>query len=529
MRSALVSLAAFLALGGFVVSSAGIEEPVRLDSGSVAGGAGSNADVRVFRGIPYAAPPVGNLRWGEPQPVAHWDGIRKADQFGAMCTQPAFRGATGANRGTTDPPKMSEDCLFLNVWTAAASASDRRPVMVWIHPGGYQTGSGATPTYDGEALAKKGVVLVTINYRLGVFGFFSHPELTKESEHHASGNYAFMDQVAALQWVHKNIAAFGGDPQRVTVFGDSAGSASIANLMGSPRARGWFQRAVGESGAWMGLSLAPTRTLAEAEAAGVKIAEALHARTLAELRATPADELLKAGRAGGPVIDGWFLPEDVGATFAQGKQNDVPLLAGSNKDEGTFFLQATAAAKFIERSRARFGDQADAFLKLYPANSDEEANASQLAAFRDELAFVMRVWARAQTKTGHSKAFLYYFTHDPPPPVGASSRGGFGSGATHGAEAQYIFQNLLPPRAWTDLDRQVSDMLSSYWVNFATNGDPNGNGLAKWPRFNDKTFDDKKSDRPMVLGDQAEVGPTPNRAQLAFFESVYEKERGPEH
>jgi len=498
---------------------AAIQEPVHLDSGLISGVAGTNSAVRVFRGIPYAAPPVGKLRWREPQAATHWDGVRPGDQFGAICMQPAFRGASPAAK----PPNMSEDCLFLNVWTAAASASDRRPVMVWIHPGGYQTGSGSTPGFDGEALAKKGVVLVTINYRLGVFGFFSHPELTKESEHHASGNYALMDQAAALRWIQKNIAGFGGDPQLVTVFSDSAGSSSIANLMGSPRAKGLFQRAVGESGAWMGLSVTPTRTLAEAEPAGVKIAEALHAQTLDELRAEPAEDLLKAGRAGGPVIDGWFLPEDVGAAFAEHRQNDVPLLGGSNKDEGTFFLQPTTAAKFIERSRARYGDQADAFLKLYPGSSDEEANASQLAAFRDELAFVMRVWARAQTKTGRSKAFLYYFTHDPPPPAGATSRGGFGSGATHGSEAQYVFQNLLPPRAWTDLDHQVSDMLSSYWVNFARNGDPNGKGLAKWP-----AFDDRKSDRPMVLGDQAEVGPAPNRAQLAFFEAVYEKERGTE-
>lgn len=520
MRPASLCIAAIFALGGWFVSSAAIEEPVHLDSGLVSSIAGSNAAVRVFRGIPYAAPPVGKLRWRAPQPATHWDGVRKADEFGAMCMQPPFRGGNP----TATPPKMSEDCLFLNVWTAATSARERRPVMVWIHPGGYQTGSGSTPGYDGEALANKGVVLVTINYRLGVFGFFSHPELTKESENHASGNYGLMDQVAALRWVQKNIAGFGGDPNRVTVFGDSAGSSSTSNLMGSPRAKGLFQRAVGESGAWMGISLAPTRTLAEAEQAGVKMAGALHAQSLEDLRAMSAEDLLKGGRGGGPVVDGWFLPQDVGTTFAEGKQNDVPLLGGSNKDEGTFFLQPTTADKFVERSRTRFGDQAGAFLKLYPAGSDEEANASQLAAFRDELAFVMRVWARAQTKTGHSKAFLYYFTHEPPPPVGSTSRGGFGSGATHGAEAQYIFQNLLPPRAWTDLDHQVSDMLSSYWVNFAANGDPNGKGLAKWP-----AFDDKKSDRPMVLGDRAEIGPAPNPAQLAFFEQLYEKERGSEH
>jgi para-nitrobenzyl esterase len=519
MRAAWFCVLAILALGGWFISSAAVEEPVHLDSGFVSGMAGSNAAVRVFRGIPYAAAPVGKLRWREPQPLARWDGVRKADQFGAICMQPAFRGASP----TATPPKMSEDCLFLNVWTAATSAGERRPVMVWIHPGGYQTGSGSAPGYDGEALAKKGVVLVTINYRLGVLGFFSHPELTKESEHHASGNYALMDQVAALQWVQKNIAEFGGDPRRVTVFGDSAGSSSISNLMGSPQAKGLFQRAVGESGAWMGISLAPTRTLAEAEQAGVKMAEDLHAQSLDELRARPAEDLLKGGRGGGPVIDGWFLPEDVGTIFAEGKQNDVPLLGGSNKDEGTFFLQPTTAENFIERSRARFGDRADAFLKLYPAGSDEEANTSQLAAFRDELAFVMRIWARAQAGTGHSKAFLYYFSHEPPPPVGSTSRGGLGSGATHGAEAQYVFQNLLAPRAWTQVDHQVSDMLSSYWVNFATKGDPNGKGLAKWP-----AFDDTKSDRPMVLGDRAEIGPAPDAARLAFFEQLYEKERGSE-
>jgi para-nitrobenzyl esterase len=524
MRRAVFLTAATLIPGGWMIFATAIDDPVQLDSGAVSGVAGSNSDVRVFRGIPYAAPPVGKLRWRAPQPALHWDGVRQADQFGAMCMQPTFRGATGGNNGAANPPKMSEDCLFLNVWTAASSARERRPVMVWIHPGGYQTGSGSTPGYDGEALAKKGVVLVTINYRLGVLGFFSHPELTKESEHHASGNYALMDQAAALQWVQKNIAGFGGDPRRVTVFGDSAGSASISNLMGSPRVKGLFQRAIGESGAWMGLSLTPTRTPSEAEQDGVKMTETLHTQSLEELRARPAEELLKAGRAGRPVIDGWFVPEDVGTIFAAGKQNDVPLLAGSNKDEGTFFLQPTTAEKYIQQVRTRFGDQADAFLKLYPAGSDEEANASQLAAFRDELAFVMRVWTRAQTKTGHSRAFLFYFTHEPPPPTGATARGGFGSGATHGSEAQYIFQNLLPPRAWTDLDHQVSDMLSSYWVNFATNGDPNGKGLAKWP-----AYDDKKTAVPMVLGDKAEVGPAPNQAQLAFFESVYEKERGSEH
>jgi para-nitrobenzyl esterase len=524
VRTASFCIAAVLTLAGWLASSAATEETVHLDSGVVAGATEGSSAVRVFRGIPYAAPPVGNLRWQPPQPVAHWDGTRIANEFGAMCMQPAFRGGAAPAPGAAplaNSLKMTEDCLFLNVWTAAASKNEHRPVMVWIHPGGYSTGSGSAPGYNGEALARKGVVLVTINYRLGIFGFFSHPELTKESENHASGNYGFMDQIAALQWVQKNIAAFGGDPKRVTVFGDSAGSASISNLMASPLAKGLFQRASGESGAWMGISLQPMRTLPEAEQSGMKLAEEMHAGSLAELRAKPADELLKGGRGGGPVIDGWILPEDPARIFAEGKQNDVPLIVGSNKDEGTFFLQPTTAEKFIESSRKKFGDQADAFLKLYPAESDEQANASQLAAFRDELAFVMRVWARAQTKTGRSKAYLYYFTHEPPAPAASTTRGASGAGATHGAEAQFIFQNSLPPRAWTDLDHQVSETMSTYWVNFATSGDPNGKGLSKWP-----PFDAKKIDRPMILGDRAETGPGLNAAQLAFFEQVYEKGRG---
>jgi len=490
---------------------AAVNDPVKLDTGLISGVAGHD-EVRVFKGIPFAQPPVGGLRWRAPQAPSHWEGVRKADEFGAICMQAA------GGRGPA--PKMSEDCLYLNVWTAAKGPGDRRPVMVWLHPGGYTSGSGSSPAYDGEALAKKGVVLVTINYRLGIFGFFSHPELTRESDRHASGNYAFMDQVAALQWVQKNIAAFGGDPKRVTVFGDSAGAASLSNLMGSPQAKGLFQRAIAESGAWLGLSVNRMRTLAEAEQTGVKTADALGAHSLADLRAKSADEVLKAGRGGGPVIDGWFLPEDVGTIFAEGRQNDVPILVGSNKDEGTFFIQPGGAERFIEQSRRRFGDLADTFFKLYPAGSDEEANASQLAAFRDELGWVMRNWARLQTKTGKSKAYLYYFTHEPPVADG-SPRGGRGSGATHGAEAQYVFENLLGNRPWTDLDHQLADTISSYWVNFATSGDPNGKSLPRWA-----PYDEKRNARPMVLEDQVEIGPEPNLSQLAFYQAVYDKVTG---
>jgi para-nitrobenzyl esterase len=421
---------------------------------------------------------------------------------------------------------MSEDCLYLNVWTAAIGPNDKRPVMVWLHPGGYTSGSGASPATDGEALAKKGVVLVTINYRLGIFGFFSHPDLTRESDRRGAGNQAFLDQAAALQWVQKNIAAFGGDPRRVTVFGDSAGASSIGNLVASPLTKGTYQRAIAESGAWSGLSIGAVRKLADAEQAGVRTAESLGAKSLAELRAKPAAEVLGAGRGGGPVVDGWFLPDDPANIFAQGKQNDVPILVGSNKDEGTFFSQPTTAAAWTERARQRYGDMADAFLKLYPAATDAEANASELTAFRDELGWVQRNWALLQTKTGKSKAYLYYFTHEPPATPGtAPGPGGFparGSGATHGAEAAYVFENLLGNRPWSDLDRKLADNISSYWVNFAANGDPNGKNLPKWSPFDDKK-DDKKNTR-MVLGDTVEPGPGLTQAHLDFYQAWYEKQ-----
>jgi len=526
----LPSPVALLALAPLVLLGA-INDTVRLDSGPVSGAAGKDPAVSVFKGIPFAAPPVGNLRWSPPQPVAHWDSVRPSTEFGNMCMQAAAGGGRGNGKGKAENagprigPRISEDCLYLNVWTAAASPSEHRPVMVWIHPGGYTSGSGSGPGYDGEALAKKGVVLVTINYRLGIFGFFSHPDLTQESDRRGAGNFAFMDQKAALEWVQRNIAQFGGDPKRVTVFGNSAGASSISNLVASPQTKGLFQRAAAQSGAWLGLSVNPMRTLAQAEETGVKTAESIlgkgGAHSIAELRAKPADEVLRAGRGGGPVIDGWFLPQDPAAIFAQGKQNDVPMLLGSNKDEGTFFLQTTTAQAFTERERKRFGDAANAFLKVYPAGTDEEADASQFAAFRDELAWVMRNWANAQTKTGKSKVYLYYFTHEPPSAGPASGQNSRGSGATHGSEAQYVFQNLLGSRQWTVTDRDVSLTMSSYWVNFALTGDPNGKGLPKWP-----AYDANKSNRPMVLGDKAEVGPEPNAAQIAFFQSWYDKLHG---
>ena len=492
--------------------AAPIGDSVSVDAGQLSGVPGSSAGMHIFKGIPFAAPPVGNLRWKLPQPVAHWDGVRKADAFGPRCMQNVPGGATAQ--------PVSEDCLYLNVWTAAKAAGDKLPVMVWIYGGGYNTGSGSQPEYEGEALAKKGAVIVTMNYRLGVFGFFAHPELTKESDRRGAANFALMDSVAALQWVQKNIAQFGGDPKRVTIFGESAGAGAIANLMAVPQAKGLFHRAIGESSSWTTATIGRLPTLADAEQAGVKYADGLGVKTLAELRAKPAADILKAGRGAGPVIDGWVLPEDTGAVFAQGKQIDVPVLVGSNRDE-SFGATPRNADQFVQQSRQKYGDLADTFLKLYPGATDDQYKDSAFFAGRDEMAWVMRNWARLEAKTGKSKAYVYFFTHQPFVQPNAKGGGGFApnayGAATHTSEMQYVFNN---PRntPWTDVDHQVSDTMSSYWVNFAANGDPNGKGLPKWTPF------DEKNKNPMVLGDKQEVGPGAlDDAKAAFFQAYYDK------
>ncbi len=281
-------------------ATAAASDSVRLDTGLVSGTSGTSADIRVYKGIPFAAPPVGALRWRAPQPAARWEGVRKADQFGARCMQ---GGGPGGQ-------PMSEDCLFVNVWTGARSPSERRPVMVWSYGGAFAGGAGSLPGYDGENLARKGVVVVTYNYRLGPFGWFSHPELSKESGHNASGNQGLMDAIALLKWVQRNIAAFGGDPRNVTIFGESAGGILVAALLGSPEAKGLFQRAISESGGWMGVSIAPMMTLAEAEQSGTQVASSMGATSLAELRAKSAEELQKGGRGQRPIVDGWYIRED---------------------------------------------------------------------------------------------------------------------------------------------------------------------------------------------------------------------------
>ena len=488
-------------------ASAAVTEPVRTETGLVTGAAGADTAVRVFKGIPFAAPPVGPLRWKAPQPPAKWDGVKAATAFGPRCMQ----GGGGGRAGAPPPPPTSEDCLYVNVWTTAASSTAKLPVIVWSYGGAFTGGAGSVAGYDGEALAKKGVVYVTYNYRLGPFGFFAHPELTKESGRNASGNYGVMDLAAALKWVQANIAAFGGDPRRVTLAGESAGAALEAVLVGSKEGRGLYHRVIAESAAWSGVRAEKMQTLSEAEALGKAGAEKIGATSLADLRAKSADDIMKMP-AGRPIIDGWYVTEDLSKTYAAHRQADVDVLVGSNENEAGFpffGVPKGTAAEFTAQVKERFDDRADAFLKIYPV-TDATSNASQVTSFNDEVAWTMRMWALSQSKMRKGKARLYFFTKVPPANGNQPSRG-----AIHTAEIPYALGN--PARNWTDSDRDLSDKMTSYWANFAASGNPNSKGLPVWPEF--------QSDRgrTMILGDRVESGEPLKADKIALYDYAFAK------
>jgi len=511
-------------------ASVPLKDPIKIDTGQISGT--TVGDIHVYKGIPFAAPPVGDLRWKPPQPAAPWQGVKECTEFGPDphgYLTPILR----STAGTT-----SEDCLYLNVWTPAKTSGDRLPVMVWIYGGGFRFGSGATPLYNGENLARRDVVLVTFNYRVGPFGFLAHPLLSKESEHNSSGNYGLLDQIAALQWVQKNIAAFGGDSNRVTIFGESAGAISVAYLMVSPLAKGLFQRAISQSLADLGF-FAHIREIRYGndpkEKMGEQLAKDLGCNDapdpLAAMRAKSAEEVMAAGKppvdyvspgySYGPVVDGWVLPDHPLSLFEAGKQHHVPFMLGSNADEWALFqlvTPPTTADSYKAYVNKAFGDQAQHVLAMYPASDDKEAKASseQVVTL---YSFTCPAKAYASTMSNvKSPAYFYQFTRVPP---GATALGCF-----HALDIGYAFGNLMPivstpkPEAYfDDTDRALSEAMMSYWTRFAATGDPNQEGLTEWPVY------DAKADKYLDLGDKIEVKSGLYNETCALFQSILKEKR----
>ena len=488
---------------------------VTIGSGKLALPEADAAGVRAFKGIPYAAPPVGDLRWRAPRPEAPWAGVRPVDAFGPNSMQ-------GVVFSDIDPSSagVSEDCLYLNVWTAALGSDRPAPVMLWIHGGGFVVGSGAEPRYDGSYLASQGVVVVTVNHRLNALGFLAHPALTGEAGW--SGNYGMLDLVAALRWVRRNVAAFGGDPGQVTVAGESAGSEAVSALMASPLARGLFHRAIGESGGAFPSPLRAPAPLADAELAGLDFMLETGAASLAELRALPAGDVLAAAPGLGfrPIVDGYFLPRPAAAIFADGEQNDVPLLAGWNRDEGfnfTLLPEDQPYGSYAGLLEALFADRAAEALSVYPGGSAALEKAAGRALGGDlVIGHPTWAWLEAQRRTGRSDLFRFRFDRAPLTPEGwFGSRPSADAGAFHAGEILYVF-NTLDAFPWhvTPADRALARLTSGYWLNFIRTGDPNGPGLAPWPSY-------RRPDHPCLVLDVApQAIADPDRPQHAFLAGV---------
>jgi para-nitrobenzyl esterase len=498
---------------GFAMAQ--LPEPIEVEGGLLQGV--TENGLAVYKGIPFAAPPVGNLRWQAPQPGAKWNGIRIADKF-----------APGPIQGGNPPSGKSEDCLYLNIWTPARSAKDKIPVLVWIYGGGFGAGSTAEATYSGEKLAKKGVVLVSIAYRVGQLGFLAHPELSVESPNRVSGNYGLLDMIAGLKWIQKNIASFGGDPKRITIFGESAGGIAVSMLCASPLAKGLFHGAISQSGGSFGPPRITTypgenlKYLKDAEIAGETYVKAAGATSIAELRKIDADKL-PAGRGLGmswPIIDGYVIPDDQYNLYEAGRYNDVPILVGYNSDEGASFSPPKTPEDYIAGVRKRYGKFADDLIKAYPVGAAHVPKTARDLARDAAFGWHTWSWARLQAKTGKSKVFYYYFDQHPDYPE-SSPRYGFGS--PHGQDVAYVFQHLdaaKPDITKTDMD--ISEAMSTYWTNFAKYGQPNGNSLPAWPVFS--------ASNPLVMyfNKTPSIGPVPSAESLKILDQYFKWRRTPE-
>jgi para-nitrobenzyl esterase len=491
-------------------------DQVRVEQGIVQG---TIADgLKVFKGIPFAAPPVGDLRWKAPQPPENWDGIKETIAYGPSPMQ-----------GGKPPAGKSEDCLYLNVWTPAKSADEKIPVLVWIYGGGFSFGSTAEPVYTGEKLAKKGVVFVSIAYRVGQLGFLAHPELSAENPNHVSGNYGILDMIAGLQWVKKNIAAFGGDPNKVTIFGESAGGIAVSMLCASPPAKGLFQGAISQSGGSFGPPRPTTypgenmKRLPDAEKDGLSYAEKAGVTTVAELRSIVVDSLpMGFGMGSGwPIIDGYVIPDDQYKLYEAGKFNDTPILVGYNSDEGASFTRTKDPEEFIGSVNQRYGKFAGDLLKAYPVGDTTVPKTARDLSRDAAFGWQTWSWAKLQAKKGTSNAYLYYFDQHPDYPIDSPQ---YGYGSPHGQDVAYVFMHLNPddPKT-TESDLSLSEAIGTYWTNFAKYGNPNGEGVPDWPAFSEEN--------PNVMyltGPVPFVGPVPSAESLEVLDDYFEWRRTPE-
>lgn len=513
-------------------------KPVQTEYGLISGVYNADRSVRAFAGVPYAKPPIGDLRWKAPQTPDAWKGIRVSDHFSDCAVQsnlptPISRlmyltmGTDELSHSSIgDEEKTSEDCLYLNIWAGADSDQEKRPVIVYIHGGSFTTGSGSIDVYNGENMAKKGAVFVTINYRLGIFGFYANPELSKESGDSVSGNYGILDQIAALKWVKENIAAFGGDPGNVTIAGESAGSMSANILQASPLAKGLFSHVIAESGGYFGsqgFKHGLMQTLASSEKDGLNLEHSLNKDSIADLRKVSASDLLKASDSIStrPVLDGYVLHDTVYNTFEKGEESDVPVLIGSNANESALFLSlpwpvsmspeysTMNMSDFHQAVQKTYGSFSNQFFKLYPSDNNSELVKSELASGTTQwFAWHMHTWAELQTAKEKSKVYYYYFNKIQPGPSGMQALGAY-----HSSEVAYAYDNLskvdLP---YTNADMKLSDKMSSYWFNFAKTGNPNGSDLPNWSSY------DIQTDQVMQLGDDIKMIPTPDKQELDFFD-----------
>jgi para-nitrobenzyl esterase len=507
----LVYFMSFLNLGsGFLRN----QEPIRVEEGLLQGS--SENELMVYRGIPYAAPPVGNLRWRSPRPAGKWERIRHADRF-----------APGPVQGHRTLSGRSEDCLYLNVWAPVRSGNGPLPVLVWLHGGGFRAGSTSEPNYDGGNLARMGVVLVSIAYRVGPLGFLAHPELSAESENGVSGNYGLLDMIAGLQWIQRNIAAFGGDPRKVTIFGQSAGGIAVSMLCASPLAAGLFRGAISQSGGSFGPSR-PTsypgenlKLLADAERSGQSYVMMAKCSSIAELREVNADSLASARGFGAvwPVIDGWVIPDDQVRLYEAGRFNDTPILVGYNSDEGAIYSPSTPE-HYVAGVRKRYGRFAENLINAYPVDSVRMPKSARDLARDAAFGWHTWTWARLQAGKGKSRAYYYYFDRVPDGPADSFPAG---YGSPHGQDVPFVFQRLRdgnPNTTRTDLE--ISKAMATYWTNFAKYGDPNGKGLPEWPAFSES------DPVVMVFGSTPRTGPVPSGESLKVLDAYFKWRRTPE-